>query len=84
MDQSTSATIHELQTQLDATRAERNLLHAQLTDMRLDALEKQAGDHEKRIRSVEEVATKFNFLMALSIGGGAVSVFVLIRSAVGF
>ncbi len=76
--------IRELEEELDATRAERNKYHAELVDRRLAAVEDRQDDHEKRIRLVEEVATKFNFLMALSIGGGALSAIVLIRAALGF
>lgn len=75
--------IHELQTELEATRAERDKFHADLVDRRLCQLETDHADHEKRIRGVEEVATKFNFLMALSIGGGALSAVVLIKSILG-
>lgn len=71
--------VDELRGQLDIVTAERNKYHAELTDRRLLALELVNGDHEKRIRIVEEVATKFNFLMALSIGGGALSAIVLVR-----
>lgn len=75
--------IDDLEKELETTRMERNKLHAELVDRRLLALETQNGDHEKRIRAVEEVATKFNFLMALSIGGGALSAIVLIRTLLG-
>ena len=76
--------MEQLREQLQSTIAERNKLHALLTDQRLDVLEKSNGDHEKRIRIVEVVATKFNFLMALSIGGGGLSAIVLIREIIGF
>lgn len=75
--------IDDLEKELETTRMERNKLHAELVDRRLLALETQNGDHEKRIRAVEEVATKFNFLMALSIGGGALSAIVLFRTLLG-
>lgn len=71
--------IHELEEELNATRSERNKLHAELVDRRLATLETLNGDHEKRIRAVEEVATKFNFLMSLSIGGGALSAIAIVR-----
>ena len=77
-------TIQQLRSELETTRAERNSLHAQLTDSRLSALEKARDDHDKRIRTVEDVATKFNFLMSLSIGGGALSAIVLFKSLLGF
>jgi hypothetical protein len=72
-----SEKIQSLEYELDITRA-------RLTDLRLSALETSRADHEQRLRNVEEVATKFNFLMALSIGGGALSAIVLIRAALGY
>lgn len=75
--------IDDLEKELETTRMERNKLHAELVDRRLLTLETQNGDHEKRIRAVEEVATKFNFLMALSIGGGTLSAIVLFRTLLG-
>lgn len=72
-----SEKIQTLQVELDLTRAK-------LTDLRIAALENSNADHEKRIRLVEEVATKFNFLLALSIGGGALSAIVLLRAALGY
>lgn len=75
--------IRELEDELAATRIERNKYHAELVDRRLTSLEATNGDHEKRIRAVEEVATKFNFLMALSIGGGALSAIAIVRDLLG-
>lgn len=75
--------IHQLEEELAATKTERNKLHAELVDRRLHALESTNGDHEKRLRAVEEVATKFNFLMALSIGGGALSAIAIVRDLLG-
>lgn len=68
--------ITELRAELAATRARMN-------DLRIATLETISSDHEKRIRMVEEVATKFNFLMALSIGGGTLSAIVLVRAVLG-
>ena len=79
-----SERIDQLQEELAATRIERNKYHAELVDRRLIMLELANGDHEKRLRLVEEVATKFNFLMALSIGGGLLSAIVLARAVLGF
>jgi len=77
--------IHQLQEELREIRVERDNLHALLVDRRLDMLEGTVNsDHEKRLRVVEEVATKFNFLMALSIGGGLLSAIVLARAVLGF
>jgi hypothetical protein len=68
--------IQSLQYELETTRF-------RLADLRISALETSNSDHEKRIRLVEEVATKFNFLLALSIGGGALSAIVLIKTLLG-
>ena len=77
--------IHQLQEELREVRVERDHLHTLLVDRRLDMLENTVNsDHEKRLRVVEEVATKFNFLMALSIGGGLLSAIVLARAVLGF
>jgi hypothetical protein len=72
-----SEKIQTLEYELETTRA-------RLTDLRLTALETSRADHEQRLRTVEEVATKFNFLMALSIGGGALSAIVLLRTVLGY
>ena len=72
-----SEKIQTLEYELETTRA-------RLTDLRLTALETSRVDHEQRLRNVEEVATKFNFLMALSIGGGALSAIVLLRTVLGY
>ena len=74
-----SERLNQLQNDLIATRTERDKYHAELIDRRLAMLEITGSDHEKRLRLVEEVATKFNFLMALSIGGGLLSAIMLIR-----
>ena len=72
-----SEKIQSLEYELETTRT-------RVTDLRLSALEMSRADHEQRLRSVEEVATKFNFLMALSIGGGALSAIVLVRAVLGY
>jgi hypothetical protein len=75
--------IQQLEDELTATRSERNKYHAELVDIRLSSLEDVKDDHEKRIRLVEEVATKFNLVMALSIGGGSLSAIVLLKTLIG-
>ena len=51
-------------------------------------MSKKVDDHEDRMRTVEEAITKFNFILYLTLGGGALSlinlmaVLVLIGMAV--
>lgn len=52
-------------------------LQRQLLQVQIDELKKTTGDHENRIRPVEDVATKFNFILYLTMGGGLVSLFTL-------
>ena len=40
------------------------------------------SEQDIKIHKLEEVATKFNFLIALSIGGGALSAFAIIRDLI--
>jgi hypothetical protein len=58
------------------------LLHA-----RIDALESDNRDFDKRLRPAEEVVTKFNFILYLTMGGGfvglinlAILIYVLVRA----
>jgi len=62
-------------------------LEDKILQLQIDSLRKDADDHEKRIRSLEDTATKFNFLLYLTMGGGLVSLidlvmlaFILVRS----
>ena len=50
-----------------------NSLEAQVYEIQLTQLRKDSDDHERRIRSLEETATKINFLLYLTMGGGFVS-----------
>lgn len=44
----------------------------QRIDARLDTLHNEQQEHEKRLRIVEEVAVKFNFIVYLTMGGGLI------------
>lgn len=44
-----------------------------LVEFRLQQLIMQKDDHEKRVRLLEETATRFNFLIYLTMGGGMIS-----------
>lgn len=67
----------------DIARIETAQKHAdQLTDRRLEALERQAFDFENRIRLLQESATQFKLLSSLAIGGGLLSLINLVRSLI--
>jgi hypothetical protein len=62
-------------------------LENRIVQMQLDALHKSISDHEQRLRLLEDTATKFNFLLYLTMGGGLLSlvnllalVFIIVRS----
>jgi hypothetical protein len=71
---------------LDLIRAEISNLQAEQTHqaemnaMRLNALEQQALDFEKRLRDLTESSTQFKLLVSLAVGGGLLSVIALMRS----
>lgn len=48
-------------------------LESKIIQIQLDSLRKDNDDHEKRIRNLEDTATKFNFILYLTMGGGFVS-----------
>ncbi len=48
-------------------------LENKIVQIQVDALALKADDHEKRIRTLEDTATKFNFILYLTMGGGFVS-----------
>lgn len=58
-----------------------NALESRVYQIQLDALRKESDDHEKRIRSLEDTATRFNFLLYLTMGGGLISIVNLIGMA---
>jgi hypothetical protein len=47
---------------------------------RLEALEGQAQDFERRLRSLTDSATQFRFLVSLAAGGGLLSLVSLLRA----
>ena len=71
---------------LDLIRAEISNLQAEqahqaeMNAMRLNALEQQALDFEKRLRELTESSTQFKLLVSLAVGGGLLSVIALMRS----
>lgn len=48
-------------------------LEAKLIQIQIDNLNQSNTDHEKRLRALEDTATKFNFILYLTMGGGFVS-----------
>lgn len=74
--------IEELKRERDTYRAQRDQLHRDNIDLRIKALEAQGTDHENRIRAVEATSTRSNVLYALSTGGGALGLIVLIRALI--
>lgn len=49
-------------------------LQRQILELKIKQLEARAEDHERRIRPLEEVATKFNLLLYLTLGGGLIGI----------
>lgn len=74
--------IEELKKERDAYKSQRDQLHRDNIDLRIRALEERGDDHETRIRAVEQTASRSNVLYALSTGGGALGVIVLIRALI--
>lgn len=52
-------------------------LQRQFLEMQINSVQKDLDDHEKRLRLLEDTATRFNFLLYLTMGGGLVSLFNL-------
>jgi hypothetical protein len=50
-----------------------------MSTLRLDALEDQAADFEKRLRELTESATQFKLMVSLAVGGGMLSLIELVR-----
>jgi hypothetical protein len=48
-------------------------LETKVIQIQLDSLKLASDDHEKRLRALEDTATKFNFILYLTMGGGFVS-----------
>ena len=53
-------------------------LQRQLLELQINNIQKGLDDHEKRLRMLEDTATKFNFLLYLTMGGGLVSLINLL------
>jgi hypothetical protein len=51
----------------------------QMVSLRLNTLEAQAADFEKRLRELTESATQFKLLVSLAVGGGLLSLIELLR-----
>ncbi len=52
-------------------------LETKILQLQIEGLRQDMDDHEKRLRLLEDTATKFNFLLYLTMGGGLVSIFNL-------
>ena len=79
--------IDECKTLLESIRGELKLMRAELqhnrelTERRLEALEKICEDHEERLRDVTSGVTQFRFWSSVSSGGStAMSLLALLRS----
>jgi hypothetical protein len=48
-------------------------LENKMLQMQIDSLRKDSDDHEQRVRVLEDTATKFNFILYLTMGGGFIS-----------
>lgn len=53
-------------------------LENKIMQIQIDGLQRSSDDHEKRIRALEDTATKFNFILYLTMGGGFVSLVNLV------
>ncbi|NJD60277.1 MAG: hypothetical protein C3F13_18095 [Anaerolineales bacterium] len=71
-------TLDLIKADLAATRAEQEHI-AQVYLLRLQSLETQAADYEKRLRELTESATQFKLLVSLAAGGGLLSLIELVR-----
>ncbi len=71
-------TLDLIKSELAATRSEQE--HSvKVSNLRLDALEDQAADFEKRLRELTESATQFKLMVSLAVGGGMLSLIELVR-----
>lgn len=76
-------TLDLIKSELASTRAEQEH-NAEMNALRLEALEDQAADFEKRLRMLTESATQFRLLVSLAVGGGLLSLIELVRSLIKF
>jgi hypothetical protein len=72
-------TLDLIKAELSATRLEQEHL-SEMRLLRLQTLEGQAVDFEKRLRDLTESATQFKLLVSLAVGGGMLSLIELVRS----
>jgi hypothetical protein len=72
-------TLDLIKSELASTRADHEHT-TELSTLRLDALENQAADFEKRLRELTESATQFKLLVSLALSGGMLSLIELVRS----
>lgn len=70
----------DLETQLETAIGERDQFHAELIDLKIEALRKRVDDHEERMRDLEKIAVRSNVLYALATGGGLVSIVMLFKT----
>ena len=76
----TNATNNPEMNRLDGFRR-LDQLEAKILQLQIDTLKKSSEDHEARLRTLEETATRFNFLLYLTMGGGLVSLLNLLGMA---
>ena len=72
-------TLDLIRAELSASKADQKHDH-QMVSLRLDTLEAQAADFEKRLRELTESATQFKLLVSLAVGGGLLSLIELVRN----
>jgi hypothetical protein len=72
-------TLDLIRAELSASKADQKH-DRQMVSLRLDTLEAQAADFEKRLRELTESATQFKLLVSLAVGGGLLSLIELVRN----
>jgi hypothetical protein len=71
-------TIEDLQRQLDERTAQLLTVRLELIDTKICELQDNDADKEKRLRTVESSATRFEFLVWLAVAGGIASLISMI------
>ncbi len=56
-------------------------LNSKVLQLQIDTVKRTSDDHELRLRALEDTATRFNFLLYLTMGGGLVGIFNLLGLA---
>ncbi len=85
-DSQTRLIAEQLGHTLDLIKAEISTIQAEqshqaeMNALRLETLEAQSADFEKRLRELTESATQFKLLVSLAVGGGLLSLIQLVRS----